>query len=366
MRFEISREQLLKPLMDGSGVVERRQTLPVLSNLLLKLDNSRLEITGTDLEVEVSAVCNDVQGVDGNTTVPARKFLDIVRSFPEESTIRFEVVDNKAICVSGRSRFQLSTLNPNEFPRMTLDDNTEIIEVTGTTLKQLLAKTGFAMAAQDVRYYLNGLLMQMSDNKLTAVATDGHRLAFTKTEISLKPDYNAAVIVPRKGIGELSRLIEEGDQALSIGLGEKHIVVKSGDVTLTSKLIDGKFPDYERVIPGESDNVVMTNRLVLKEALARTAILSNEKYRGVRLCLEPGQLTIQTNNPEQEEAEEKLSVEYTGQAIEIGFNVNYLIDAISAISSEQVRLGFTDAHSSVLIRGTDDEHTLYVVMPMRL
>ena len=366
MQFEISKEQLLRPLMNGSGVVEKRQTLPVLSNVLLRLENGCLEIAGTDLEVEVSAICNDVAGTDGSTTVPARKFVDIVRSFPEESMIRFEVTDNKAICTSGRSRFQLSTLSATEFPRMELDNEAETVSVPGTTLKQLLNKTAIAMASQDVRYYLNGLLMQIKDETLTAVATDGHRLAFTKTEVSLRQDYETAVIIPRKGVGELLRLIEEGEQTLSIQLGQKHIMVQSGDVTLKSKLIDGRFPDYERVIPSESDNRLVTNRLVLKESLARTAILSNEKYRGVQLSLETGQLTIQTHNPEQEEAEEKLPIDYTGQNIEIGFNVNYLIDAISAIDNEQVRLDFTDAHSSVLIRNTDDERTLYVVMPMRL
>ena len=366
MQFEISKAQLLKPLMNGSGVVEKRQTLPVLSNLLLRLENGCLEIVGTDLEVEVSAMCNDVVGTNGSTTVPARKFVDIVRSFPEDSTIRFEVAENKVICTSGRSRFQLSTLDAAEFPRMELDSEAETVNMPGATLKQLLNKTAFAMASQDVRYYLNGLLMQIKDETLTTVATDGHRLAFTKTEVSLKQDYETSVIIPRKGVGELSRLIEEGEKTLSMQLGKKHVMVQSDNITLKSKLIDGRFPDYERVIPSESDNRLVTDKVILREALARTAILSNEKYRGVQLTLETGQLTIQTHNPEQEEAEEKLSIDYTGQNIEIGFNVNYLIDAISIIDSEQVRLDFTDAHSSVLIRSMEDEHTLYVVMPMRL
>lgn len=369
MHFEISREALIKPLQLVTGVVERRQTLPVLSNVLLALDQGQLSLTGTDLEVElVGRVGVEVGAENGEITVPARKLMDICKSLPDGATLKFELDENKAVIRCGRSRFSLSTLPAADFPSVEESAGTLEFSVPQQQLKAMLDSTSFAMAQQDVRYYLNGLLFEVSTNYLRVVATDGHRLAM-HTEgmaVTVAAEGKNQVIVPRKGILELSRLLSEGEETVNLVIGTNHIRVRTQNFTFTSKLVDGKFPDYDRVLPKGGDKVLTAVRQDLRQALNRTAILSNEKFRGVRLMLANDELRIVANNPEQEEAEEIINVEYRGASLEIGFNVSYLIDVLTVLDTESVKMVLSDSNSSVLLQETEDSPALYVVMPMRL
>jgi DNA polymerase-3 subunit beta len=366
MKFRVSRDALLTPLNLVAGVVERRQTLPVLSNVLLNLDGDRLSITGTDLEVElVGRVRLDTAGDGGEVTVPARKLADICKSLPEGAEVEFSVTDGKATVRSGRSRFTLATLPAREFPNIEDSIGTHQILLKQGQLRRLIDRTAFAMAQQDVRYYLNGMYWELRDGRLRAVATDGHRLAVCTFPDKLDLD-DAQVIIPRKGVLELSRLMQHDDEEVTIILGSNHIRATTENFTFTSKLVDGKFPDYERVLPRAPDKILQGSRLDLRQAFTRTAILSNEKYRGVRLKLGPDTLDIVANNPEQEQAEEQVPVSYAGDALEIGFNVGYLLDVLGVLSGEEVRFSLSDPNSSALLEEADGGDSLYVVMPMRL
>ena len=367
MKFEISRETLIKPLQLVAGVVERRQTLPVLSNILLVLDGNQLSMTGTDLEVELIGRVEIESGFQsGEVTVPARKLMDICKSLPDSASLKMELDDNKLIIRSGRSRFTLSTLPPSDFP--SAEESSEAIEfsISQERLKEMLDSTSFAMAQQDVRYYLNGLLFEVSPNYLRVVATDGHRLAMDTEDMATSADKTIQVIVPRKGILELARLLGEGGGSVNIVIGSNHIRAKTANFTFTSKLIDGKFPDYDRVLPKGGDKKIIADRNELRLSLSRTAILSNEKFRGIRLTLLDDEIKILANNPEQEEAEEIVVVEYKGESLEIGFNVSYLIDVLTVLDTETVQVIVSDSNSSGLIQGADGSSALYVVMPMRL
>jgi DNA polymerase-3 subunit beta len=365
MKFSISRDALLKPLNLVAGVVERRQTLPVLSNVLLRLDGDQLSLTGTDLEVElVGRVTVDDAGRDGDITVPARKLVDICKSLPDGVAIEFSVESGKATVKAGRSRFTLSTLPATEFPEVEGGSGDVSLQLPQAAIKRLIERTAFAMAQQDVRYYLNGMYLEILGGRLRMVATDGHRLALcTSPDKVDAPD--AGVIVPRKGVLELARLLD-GDGDLSLVVGSHHIRAETAQFTFTSKLVDGKFPEYERVLPKSPDKSVVGDRTELKQAFTRTAILSNEKYRGVRLRFSPNSLEITANNPEQEQAEEVVSVEYEGEELEVGFNVSYLLDVLSVLSDEKVRFSLSDAASSALMEESEGGDSVYVVMPMRL
>ncbi|WP_312679531.1 DNA polymerase III subunit beta [Stutzerimonas nitrititolerans] len=367
MHFTIQREALLKPLQLVAGVVERRQTLPVLSNVLLVVQDQQLSLTGTDLEVElVGRVALEDASEPGEITVPARKLMDICKSLPADALISVRLDEQKVVIKSGRSRFSLSTLPANDFPAVEEGPGSLNFSVNQGKLRRVIERSGFAMAQQDVRYYLNGMLLEVSNGMLRAVATDGHRLAMCSMEAGIEQLDRHQVIVPRKGILELARLLGEQDGDVSIVLGQHHIRANTGDFTFTSKLVDGKFPDYERVLPRGGDKLVVGDRQLLREAFSRTAILSNEKYRGIRLQLENGLLKIQANNPEQEEAEEEIAVEYSGSPLEIGFNVSYLLDVLGVMTTDQVRLILSDSNSSALIQEFDNDDSAYVVMPMRL
>mgnify|MGYP003625704056 CR=1 FL=1 len=368
MKFSIARDALLKPLNLVAGVVERRQTLPILANVLLVLENDRLSLTGTDLEVElVGRVALASPGESGEVTVPARKLVDICKSLPEGSDIEFKVQENKVTVRSGRSRFTLSTLPAREFPNVEDSTGTHEFSMKQGQLKRLIDRTGFAMAQQDVRYYLNGMLWEIDNKQLRVVATDGHRLALCTLPGKIDVNADAQVILPRKGVLELSRLLLEDEEDIAIVIGSNHIRATTGDFTFTSKLVDGKFPDYQRVLPRSPDKIVLGSRLDLRQAFTRTAILSNEKYRGVRLKLTANSLDILANNPEQEEAEETVSVDYSGESLEIGFNVSYLLDVLGVLSGEQVKMSLADPNSSALLEESDDGgDSQYVVMPMRL
>jgi DNA polymerase-3 subunit beta len=367
MKFSISRDALLKPLNLVAGVVERRQTLPILANVLMVLDGERLSLTGTDLEVElVGRVQLAASGDSGEVTVPARKLVDICKSLPEGSDVDFSVQDGKVTVKSGRSRFTLSTLPAREFPNVEDSMGTHQFTLKQGELKRLIDRTGFAMAQQDVRYYLNGMLWELSGKQLRVVATDGHRLALCTLPHKVDVNGDTQVILPRKGVLELSRLLLEEDAEIAVVIGSNHIRATTNDFTFTSKLVDGKFPDYQRVLPRSPDKSVFGSRLELRQAFTRTAILSNEKYRGVRLKLTDNSLDIVANNPEQEEAEETVPVEYRGDSLEIGFNVSYLLDVLGVLSGEKVKLSLSDPNSSALLEESDEGDSLYVVMPMRL
>ena len=364
MKFSAARETLLKPLQAVIGVVERRQTMPILSNVLLMARDGHLSVTATDLEVELVAETDVDTETGGEITVSGRKLLDICRALPEGTTVNVSLSGEKLAVMGGRSKFNLATLPAAEFPVIDDIKAGQSIGVSQETLGKLIEKTHFSMAQQDVRYYLNGMLLETGGAYLRAVATDGHRLALCQAELSAKLDQQQ-VIVPRKGVLELQRLMT-GDGDLEIELGANHVRIQLDGIRFTSKLIDGRFPEYERVIPKESSNELKADRGAFRGALQRTAILSNEKYRGIRLVIRDSGVVLQAHNPEQEEAEEELEVEYAGEDIEIGFNVNYLLDALGAVEGDDVTLSVQDSNSSCLIRQPGHEDCTFVVMPMRL
>lgn len=367
MKFTAEREVLLRPLQLVTGVVERRHTLPILANLLVEARDGLVTVTGTDLEVSLSAVASGaIIEVEGATTIPARKLTDIWRSLPEGALVTVELEDNRVIVRSGRSRYALATLPASEFPPLETTDAERETTVPRASFARLLDQVSFSMAQQDVRYFLNGMLLELTPQHVRVVATDGHRLAMSTFGQVVESSGRAQAIIPRKGVLELGRVLAEPGDDVLVRLGTNHLRVDTGTYSLVTKLIDGKFPDYEKVVPRERGRSVVGDREALKLACMRASILSNEKYRGVRLMLDREQLTIQANNPEQEEALEIVPIEYDGEPMEIGFNVSYLQDVLSVLDTEQVRLSVMDANSSAVIEGPGNEQSLYVVMPMRL
>jgi len=365
MKLTAEREKLLGPLQAVIGVVERRQTMPVLANVLLGVARGQLSITATDLEVELVAATEVAVQEDGDITVPGRKLLDILRALPEKAAVSISVEGEKALIKAARSRFSLSTVPAVEFPVIDDINSQQTVEILRKDLLHLLEKTHFSMAQQDVRYYLNGMLLEIDGQVLRAVATDGHRLALCEAGLAAKAKTAQQVIVPRKGVLELQRVLnDEGNAAVAIG--SNHVRAQIGAIRFTSKLIDGRFPEYSRVIPAAPPAAIRADRDILRQALQRTAILSNEKYRGIRITVKKNLITIQAHNPEQEEAEEEIEVLYGGVDLEVGFNVNYLLDALAAIEGQEVELGLTDSNSSCLIRSPGNASARYVVMPMRL
>jgi len=365
MKVSAPRESLLAPIQAVIGVVERRQTMPVLANVLLVARGERLTVTGTDLEVEL--VASGAVGVQqpGEITVPGRKLLEILRTLPEKANVSLVREAERVVIKAGRSRFTLSSLPASEFPIIDDINGQQVIKVAREAVSRLIDKTSFAMAQQDVRYYLNGTLLETEGGTLRAVATDGHRLSLAETSLAVAATNNQQVILPRKGVLELQRILG-GEGEIELTIGTNHVRVQIGDIRFTSKLIDGKFPEYGRVIPSKPPHVMTAGRDLLKQALQRTSILSNEKYRGVRLTFAANSLTIQAHNPEQEEAEDQIEVDYKGAELEIGFNVTYLLDALAAIDADTVEVAVTDSNSSCLVRAPGDTQVKFVVMPMRL
>ncbi|WP_455198193.1 DNA polymerase III subunit beta [Kaarinaea lacus] len=368
MKFSILREDILKPLQTIIGVVERRQTLPVLSNILMVVNDDGLSMTTTDLEVEMVARTPLENAESGETTVPARKFVDICRALPENASLSviLDSEKDRITVTSGKSRFTLATLPAADFPGVDEVSAQYRLDIPQGDLKRLIEKTHFAMAQQDVRYYLNGLLLEISKGMVRAVATDGHRLALCSYECDAAPSDTLQLIVPRKGIMELVKLLDDSDNPVDVQVGTNHVKISLSDFSFTSKLIDGRFPDYERVIPKNSDKSIEADRDAVRQAMVRTSILSNEKYRGIRLRLQPGALQAQANNPEMEEAEEEIEVNYDGPEMEIGFNVSYLLDALGAVNEDRVVMELGDANSSCVIHPQEDQNCTYVIMPMRL
>lgn len=364
MKFIVEREPLLAALQASIGVVERRQTMPILANVLVAVRDGKVSLTATDLEVELVAQAAITSGSAGAVTLPGRKLLDICRSLPEKATLTVALEGERATIRAGKSRFTLTTLPAGEFPVIDEINEQQAIEIPQTDLKRLLDKTHFSMAQQDVRYYLNGMLLESDGKMLRTVATDGHRLALCEIQLGLG-GRQQQIIIPRKGVLELQRLLT-GEGAVTLTIGTNHIRAQIGDIRFTSKLIDGRFPEYSRVIPAKPPRVVLADRDTLRASLHRAAILSNEKYRGIRLTLRSGLLTIQAHNPEQEEAVEELEVTYEGEDLEVGFNVNYLLDALAAVDGSEVEIGLTDGNSSCLVHAPGSASARYVVMPMRL
>lgn len=365
MKIEIARDDLLWPLQRVHSAVERRQSLPILGNVLVSYGPDGLSMTATDLQLELTASAEVACEEAGAFTLPARKFLDIVRAVPEGAGVRLEPEESRVVIRAGRARFTLATLPAEEFPTLGDGQTGTAAGLGRETVRELLRKTQFAMAQQDVRYYLNGLLLELGDGTARAVATDGHRLALC--EQPFEGDETWQCILPRKAVTEWLRLLEHADEALALHLGQGQLTVAlSGRMRLTSKLVDGRFPDYAGVVPKAGDKVLTVDRGQLEATLRRAAIVSNEKFRGVRCSLAPGELTISSHNPEQEEAEESLDVDYDGAPVEIGFNVTYLLDVLSVLDSEAVRMTLTQPDASALLQGVDEPHCTYVVMPMRL
>ncbi|HEY6544840.1 MAG TPA: DNA polymerase III subunit beta [Dokdonella sp.] len=366
MRFSIQREAFLKRLQHVVGVVERRQTLPVLANLLFVVDGEGVSLTGTDLEVEMVARMTAEDLAAGEVTVPARKLFEICRALPDGCRIKLEQNGERVVLSAGRSRFTLATLPATEFPTIENIELVERVSLPEATLKELMERTGFAMANQDVRYYLNGMLLDLRENALRCVATDGHRLALAETRIETRVSAPRQVIVPRKGINELQGLFEPGEGEVELEFARNHLRVRRGDVTFTSKLIDGRFPDYEAVIPIGADKEVRVQRDDMRAALQRAAILSNEKYRGVKLEVSPNRMRIVAHNPEQEEAVEEIEAKTGVSDLSVGFNVNYLLDALGALGGDEVLLCLRDGQSSCLVRKPETDDVRHVIMPLRL
>ncbi len=369
--IKTQRDMLLSPLQAVSGIVEKRHTLPILSNVLLEKRADKLTLLATDIEIQITTSTGaSASDGDGAVTVGARKLQDILRSLPDKADVSLVLEEKRLQVRSGKSRFTLQTLPADDFPRMALSDaELKKFSVTQKQFRQLLAQTQFSMAAQDVRYYLNGLLLMVDGNELRAVATDGHRLAYASMALEAPLENNPPkqeVILPRKTVLELNRLLTDNDEPLLIELAPNQIRFQFGQINLVSKLIDGKFPDYERVIPATLKNVVSLNRSVLLQSMVRAAIMTNEKFRGVRLVLTPGSMKIMAANAEQEEAQEEIEVDYSGDAIDVGFNVGYLLDVLNNTSAETVEWGFNDASSSALLTIHGNDRFKYVVMPMRI
>lgn len=366
MRFEVSRSALIGPLQLVAGVIERRQTLPILSNLLLKVEQDQISLVGTDLEVELIGRVPVDSAEPGEVTVAARKLMEICRDLPEQAKLAIKQEGPYLVIQSGRFCSRLSTLPASDFPTVGRSDMTEEIEIPGNNLKRLFDRTSFAMARQDVRYFLNGLLLEVGDGHVRAVTTDGHRLALCELEYKGELDKVRQVIIPRKGVVELQRLLGDTTENVKIVLASNHFCVEIGDFTFTTKLIDGRFPEYQRVIPRDGNIIVFGDVKELRQALNRTAILSNEKLRGIKLSLMEGRLTLAAHNAEEEEAEETVAVDYRGEKLEMGFNVSYLIDVLSVLESEKVKITMQDANSSAVLEEAEDDDSIYVVMPMKL
>jgi DNA polymerase-3 subunit beta len=368
MKFSAQRETLLTPLQHVVGAVERRQTTPILGNVLMQADDGYLTLTASDSEIEMQARVEMHIDQPGTITVPARKLLEICKHLPDSARVDFDASGDKVVFKSGRSKFTLATLPADEFPQVAELDSPQKVILTADVLHKCIRNTAFSMAQQDVRFYLNGMLLEIGADRLSCVATDGHRLAYAQCDTDAEPETPVRAIIPRKSIGELQRLLGGVDAAEPVTLlvTSQHLQVQVGGVRLSTKLIDGRFPDYNRVIPIDGNKELLIDCQTLKQSLTRASVLSNEKYRGVRIALQTGTLTISSNNPDQEEAIDEIEVDYTGESAEIGFNVTYLLDVLNSLETDNARILIKDGNSSALITPETSSDSKYVVMPMRL
>jgi DNA polymerase III subunit beta len=365
--LKATQEKLLSTLQSVSGIVERRHTLPILANVLIRKTGDQMQLTTSDLEIQIRTNAQ-MDGDAGNftTTVGARKLIDILRTMPSDQTVSIESSANKLVLKGGKSRFTLQTLPAEDFPLVQEAANFgPVFSVPQKTLKELLAQVSFAMAVHDIRYYLNGILFVAEGKTLSLVATDGHRLAFSSAQLDVEVP-KQEVILPRKTVIEMQRLLSDSEGQIEMQFAGNQAKFSFGGMEFVTKLVEGKFPDYNRVIPKNHKNIITLGRAALLATLQRTAILTSEKFKGVRLNIEPGTLRVASNNAEQEEAIDELDIDYAGDAIEIGFNVTYLIDALTNMQQEMVRLELSDSNSSALFTIPDNLSFKYVVMPMRI
>jgi DNA polymerase III subunit beta len=365
--IKIRREQLLKPLSAVVGVVERKHTLPILSSVLIETKNKKLRIVGTDLELQISTEIDGIDAENSVFTVSARKFLDITRSLPAEIDITLQASTDLLKINAGKSKFSLQLLPANDFPQMQLSDTEGLkFSVSADAFRDLLTKIQYAMAVQDIRYYLNGILLSINNSMLIAAATDGHRLAIDSIQLDVESTKQLDVIIPRKAVIELIKLLSDNNDPIEIQLSATQVVFKQNSFELRSKIIDGKFPDYKRVIPSGYTKTILINRQLLNQSIARAAILTNDKNKGIRVVLTENNLRIICHNNEQEEAQEDLEIEYNNEPIDIGFNVQYLLDILNNVSCETIQLSLNDSTSSLLINIPGEDNFNYVVMPMRI
>ncbi len=365
--LDIDRDTLLKPLQTVSGIVERRHTLPILSNVLLETDSKQLKLLATDLEIQVATQASLSKAANNHRiTVSARKLQDILRSLPDATKVSLDSQDSKLVLRAGKSRFNLQTLPAEDFPRLAEGTGDAItVRLAQKDLKSMLQLVQYAMAQQDIRYYLNGLLILVEDKKLTLVATDGHRLAHIATKLE-DSHQKAEAIMPRKAVLELVKLLGDSEESVDLQIQQNQVRCRFGEVDLVSKVVDGKFPDFTRVIPTSDSRRFVIARTQLQQALQRASILSNEKFRGVRWVLSTNVLRIVCTNAEQEEAEEEIEIEFSGEPLDIGFNVTYLLDGLNNLAVDEINCALGDSNSSMLITVPDDDNFKYVVMPMRI
>jgi DNA polymerase-3 subunit beta len=365
MDFYITKEEVVKSLNLTLGVVEKRQTLPILSNVLLEVDESSLKLTATDLESEISTtstISNFKSG--GKTTAPARKLSDLCRLMPDLAEIHFFLDGDNLKIETESGKYNLSTLPSEDFPVFETEDTQSQINISSQNLKNLITKTSFAMGNQDWRHYLNGLYMMIDDKVITTVATDAHRLAMATSSLNEASSESTSGIVPRKSINEIGKLVGDESENVVIQLGQTSIAANVSGTTFVSKLIEGKFPDYEQVIPSGESSLLVVYRKNFSESLSRVSVLSSEKYKGVRIITKKNSLNISANNPEKEQGEENLPCEYQGEEIDIAFNVNYLQEILSTIDSEKIEINFFGSEKSCLITDPNSENLKYVVMPL--
>jgi|TARA_E500000178_G_scaffold99728_1_gene99163 DNA polymerase-3 subunit beta len=365
MDFYITKEEVVKSLNLTLGVVEKRQTLPILSNVLFEVDESSLKLTATDLESEISTtstISNYKSG--GKTTAPARKLSDLCRLLPDMTEIHFFLDGDNLKIETDSGKYNLSTLPSEDFPVFELEDIQSQINISSQNLKTLISKTAFAMGNQDWRHYLNGLFLLIDDKTITTVATDAHRLAMASSILNEAISDSTNGIVPRKSINEIGKLVGDGSENALINLGQTSIAVNISGTTFVSKLIEGKFPDYEQVIPSGESSLLIVDRKKLSESLSRVSVLSSEKYKGIRIITNKNSLNISANNPEKEQGEENLTCEYDGEEVDIAFNVNYLQEILSTLDSEKIEINFFGSDKSCLITDPNSDDLKYVVMPL--
>ena len=365
MDFYITKEEVVKSLNQTLGVVEKRQTLPILSNVLFEVDESSLKLTATDLESEISTtstISNFKSG--GKTTAPARKLSDLCRLLPDMTEIHFFLDGDNLRIETESGKYNLSTLPSGDFPVFETEETQSQINISSQNLKTLISKTAFAMGNQDWRHYLNGLFLLIDDKTITTVATDAHRLALAHSSLNEAVSESTNGIVPRKSINEIGKLVGEGSENVVIKLGQTSIAANVSGTTFVSKLIEGKFPDYEQVIPSGESSLLVVDRKNFSESLSRVSVLSSEKYKGVRILTKENSLNISANNPEKEQGEENVECEYQGEEIDIAFNVNYLQEILSTLDSEKIEINFFGSEKSCLITDPTSSDLKYVVMPL--
>jgi DNA polymerase III subunit beta len=366
MKFYINREQLLVPLQHIVNVIEKRQTMPILSNVLITLGRGYVVLTGTDLEIQLVVTLAIENTEEGSLTIPARKLLDICRLLPTQAVISIDSNNDKIKITSGRSRFALSALPAQNYPKFIETDFTHQFITNAGKLKLALEKTIFCMAVQDVRFFLNGLLLNISNQKFKLVASDGHRLAIYEDQLDYPTGFEAKIVLPRKGVIELAKLLDNPEAEIDIQFSDNNIKVSMSNLVFSAKLVDAKYPDYSKVFNQAFFNPITFSKQPFKEALTRVAILSNDKIKGVMFDFSKDSVKISAYNPEHEEAEEDIEVEYNEEPISIAFNVQYLLDALSNLDSETANIKIAANASTCFIDSDGNQSYKYIVMSMRL